>query len=162
VYGSTKIPSNASYYTPKYCTGARLPHAWITAVDQHAIHHQPEVDVSYVSEFSASDIVQRRYSTLDLCAVDSFTFIIAKSNSTWRERIEQVESQLSACKFNTYELGSNFDVVPSPHGEKWVNDAALRSGGGLLVRPDQHILLPLKSDTSVEEIVGALRAHLGQ
>lgn len=34
-------------------------------------------------------------------------------------------------------------------------------GGGILVRPDQHILMVLDADTTAEEVVGAMRVHLG-
>lgn len=166
VYGSDRIPLNASTYTPKYVAGARLAHAWITVTDLTVVHQLPEIDVSYVSEFSASDLSCRKYSILDLCACNAFTFILGDSKgSVWQERIQQVQSHYgeSSCRFNIYLLGVDFDLVlNAEHGQAWAKNAGIIQGGGLLVRPDQHILMPLGSGTTAAEILSALEAHLGR
>lgn len=166
VYGSKEIPANASNYTPKYVVGARLAHVWITITDRTVVHQLPEIDVSYVSEFSSSDISSRRYSTLDLCASNAFTFILGGSpHSAWQERIQQVQSHYkeTGCKFNTHRLGVDFDLVSNEeHGRAWEEKTGISQGGGLLVRPDQHILMALVSGTSTAEILLALEEHLGR
>jgi hypothetical protein len=165
VYGSTSLPPNASSYTPKYISGARLPHAWITLNNPAIAHHLPPVNVSYVPEFTASDITARQYSTLDLCAVGSFTLLLhAADQDAWRERINALRHQYDASgpELNVYLLTADFDIVPSARGQSWVEDARLGDGGGLLVRPDQHILLPLVASTEAAEMLSAMKAHLGR
>jgi hypothetical protein len=153
VYGSTEIPPNASNYVPKYIPGARLPHAWITLRDSIDIDRPPAVDLSYVSELSSDEIALRRYTTLDLCAPDSFTFLISSSPwHLWEKRIQQVKFHYahSGPKIAVYALGADFDLVPGTRG------------GGLLVRPDQHIQMRLEVGTSVEDILSSLKGHLGR
>ena len=166
VYGSSEIPPNASNYVPKYIAGARLPHAWITFRNSTSSSpdRPPAVDVSYVSELSSSEIAQRQFTTLDLCAPDSFTFIVASSES-WQERIQHVKSHYaqSGPRITVYTLGADFDlVIPGPRGKAWIDGAGLNDGGGLLVRPDQHIQMRLESGTSAEEILASLQGHLGK
>ena len=139
MYGDSTVPPHASHYTPKFRAGARLPHAWIT-LESTAL---APVDVSYVDEFSAEDAARRRYSTLDLCACDRFTLI----------------GDLEVRGVNTVRLGKDFELVDED-GKQWAENAGLRSGGGLLVRPDQHILMVLGKETNVGDIEMALSAHL--
>ncbi|EMR63979.1 putative -dichlorophenol 6-monooxygenase protein [Eutypa lata UCREL1] len=72
VYGDKTMPRNASDFTPKFGTGARLPHAWITFEDGKTPRGIGPVDVSYVKELSEKEILARRYSTLDLSNNASF------------------------------------------------------------------------------------------
>ncbi|KAJ9610537.1 hypothetical protein H2200_005314 [Cladophialophora chaetospira] len=140
VYGSQEIPPHASKYAPKFQVGARLPHAWIRMKDSIL---QP-VDVSYVDEFTKEDIELRRYSTLDLCDFDKFTLI----------------GDLEVPGVKTCRVGKDFEVIGSA-GQEWLQGAGLRDGGGLLVRPDQHILMVLTKDTQVEDVKQCMRRHLG-
>lgn len=165
MYGSTSLPPNASSYTPRYISGARLPHAWITLNNSAIAHHLPPVNVSYVPEFTVSDITARRYSTLDLCAVGAFTLLLHSADQgVWRERIDILRHQYdsSGLEINVYLLTVDFDVVSNARGQSWVEDARLGEGGGLLVRPDQHILLPLIASTEAAEILSVMKAHLGR
>ena len=162
VYGSSEIPPNASNYVPKYIPGARLPHAWITFGDSTAIDRPPPVDVSYVSELSSEAVAQRRFTTLDLCAPDCFTFIIG-SLELWAERIQQVKSHYARWgpRIVAYALGTDFDLVSGPRGINWIEGAGLKDDGGLLVRPDQHVQMRLDARTSAEEVLSSLKSHLG-
>jgi hypothetical protein len=139
VYGSNEIPPHASKYTPKFLVGARLPHAWIRPVQPTL----PSVDVSYVDEFTPEEIECRQYSTLDLCDFDKFTLI----------------GNLDVPNVKTLRLGRDFTVVGEA-GVKWVEGAGLERGGGLLIRPDQHILMVLDPDTTVEDVQDCLQRHL--
>ena len=141
VYGSDEIPPHASKYTPKFRVGARLPHAWIR-LRQSSLR---PVDVSYVDEFSAEDIECRKYSTLDLCDIDKFTLI----------------GKLEVPNVKTCRLGEDFEVVEGDTGREWIKGAGLNDGGGLLVRPDQHILMVLKAETKAEEVEACLQQYLG-
>ena len=163
VYGSSEIPPNASNYVPRYIPGARLPHAWITFPESVIIDRPPPVDVSYVSELSLDEVTQRQFTTLDLCAPDCFTFIV-NSLEIWRERIQQVRTHYaqSGPKIAVYALSTDFDLVPGTRGQAWVEGAGLIGGGGLLVRPDQHIQMRLEAGTSGEEILASLKSHLGR
>jgi hypothetical protein len=131
--------------------------------DSTVIDRPPAVDVSYVSELSSEEIARRRFTTLDLCAPDSFTFILGSLES-WDERIRQVRSRYaqSGPKVAVYALGADFELVPGPRADAWIDGAGLRNGGGLLVRPDQHILRQLQSETSAEEVLSSLESHLGK
>lgn len=123
------------------------------------------VNVSYVKEFTTDDITARRYSTLDLCAVGAFTFILhAVAQDVWRERVEYLRDQYHkwGLELNAYFLTMDFDVVPSERTKSWVKDAGLAQGGGLLVRPDQHILIPLRETTGAADILSAMKGHLGR
>ncbi|OCT49141.1 3-(3-hydroxy-phenyl)propionate hydroxylase [Cladophialophora carrionii] len=139
VYGSDTIPPHASRYTPKFQVGARLPHAWIRL----PCSPLKPVDVSYVEEFSPEDVELRQYSTLDLCDLDKFTLI----------------GELEVAGVKTCVPGKDFDVVGEA-GQQWLKGAGLQDGGGLLVRPDQHILMLLDADTKVEEVESCLKQHL--
>jgi hypothetical protein len=164
------VPPNASKYHKQYVSGARLPHAWISVIDQSMVQNLPQIDVSYVSEFNISDVAIRTYSTLDLCAINAFTFILGPpaAPDLWQgivDRVREHYSSASNCKFNVYRLGVDFDIVPTAVGHQWVQDAGLigsGGNGGLLVRPDQHILLALTANMSFGEIISALMKHLGK
>ncbi|KAF4873450.1 4-methyl-5-nitrocatechol 5-monooxygenase [Colletotrichum siamense] len=73
VYGDNRTPPNASKFSPKFVPGARLPHAWIIPTASSAALDMPSIDLSYVKELSPIDVEHRRYSTLDLIKVDTFT-----------------------------------------------------------------------------------------
>jgi FAD binding domain len=167
VYGSTEIPSNASNYTPKYIPGARLPHTWIQFSERSHIQHPPPVDVSYVAEFSDSDIQARQHSTLDLCAPDAFTLIVDGANSSNLERWKALAEQLKAYAWqkgipiNFRYSGVDFEVLPGAQGDAWAKGFGLEEGGGVLVRPDQHVLMVLGKDNSFQEVRRGLEAHLG-
>lgn len=139
MYGSRKIPPHASHYQPKFTVGARLPHAWITVKDSGL---QP-VDVSYVAELSVEETQRRTYSSLDLCAPDEFTLI----------------GDLEVSGVKTVRLGKDFDL-DRPDGDWWLDQTGLRRGGGLLVRPDQHILMVLTADTTTQDVQKVIKEHL--
>jgi hypothetical protein len=122
--------------------GARLPHAWIR-VKQTSL---APVDVSYVDEFSAEDVRQRRYSTLDLCQFDQFTLL----------------GNLDVPGVKTCRLDEDYELIEGTHAQKWIAGAGLIQGGGLLVRPDQHILMVLQNDTTAEEVELCVRQHLSR
>lgn len=167
VYGSTEIPSNASDYTPKYIPGARLPHTWIQFPERSHIQHPPPVDVSYIAEFSAEDVKARQHSTLDLCAPDAFTLIVDGTNAgnleRWRGLAEQIKAYAwqKGIPINFRYSGVDFQVLPGAQGDAWGQGFGLVEGGGVLVRPDQHILMVLGQDSSVLEVRRGLEAHLG-
>ena len=128
-------------------------------------HYLPPIDVSYVRELSASDIAIRKYSTLDLCAVGAFTLIINSTNLTqWAETISALRERYggSGLRLDVCSLDADFDVTDGEKGRAWVVGAGLDDGGGLLVRPDQHILLPLKKGMEREEILDVMQKHLGR
>jgi hypothetical protein len=101
------------------------------------------VDVSYVTEFSAEEVQRRTYSTLDLCEPGQFSLI----------------GDLEVPGVKTFRLGQDFEV-DGPEGHWWLSRAGLLSGGGVLVRPDQHILMILTADTTVKAVQKAIKEHL--
>lgn len=157
VYGSDEIPPHASRYSPRFTPGARLPHSWIKFSD-HCVVDVAPVDVSYVDEFSAEDVKRRQFSTLDLCSRHRFTLILGpptvEEGDSRNDTIEQDVVQV-------VRLGRDFDLVEQ--GDDWAQKAGLKngSGGGLLVRPDQHILAVFTTHPTPQDIETALQQHLG-
>ncbi|EON61505.1 hypothetical protein W97_00720 [Coniosporium apollinis CBS 100218] len=162
VYGSTETPSHASHYKPKFQQGARLPHAWISFRNQNSAPPIQPLDVSYVTEFSPDEVHARRFSSLDLCALDGFTVVVG-SHEEWAARFDALKAATVqwAIKLRLYAADTDFDFMFHDHRDLFDDGAHLSTGGGLLVRPDQHILLELTADVSVEDLQVALSRHLG-
>lgn len=159
VYGINEAPAHASHYTPKFVPGARLPHAWIRFNGPAAL---PPVDVSYMKEFSEQDIKSRQYSTLDLCQYDSFTLLVG-SRDQWSERFQALEAALKrrGVRVALAVAYHDFDFVYERQGLLFANEGNLSSGGGLLIRPDQHLLRLVQPTDSVASIEKSLIEHLG-
>ncbi|KAJ9619096.1 hypothetical protein H2204_012807 [Knufia peltigerae] len=148
VYGDKSIPPHASKYVPSFAVGARLPHAWIRLLRQQSSTkpNLAPVDVSYVDEFSADDIQLRQHSTLDLCDIDKFTLL---------GNLDSVPGVKS------YRLGRDFEVV-GPGADGWLASSGLDKAGGLLVRPDQHILMVLDATNTAKDVEIVLDKYLGR
>lgn len=122
----------------------------------------PPVDVSYVKEFSKEDVEARQYSTLDLCPFDSFTLLVG-SRSEWVERFRTLKESVESLGINVCMrvAGDDFEFVDRKYAELFATKASFGTGGGLLVRPDQHLLQLIKSNDTGEDIAGALLGYLG-
>ena len=168
VYGDHEIPASASLFTPSYRPGARLPHAWLLGKPSRPSFPQiSPIDCSYVAEFSPQEIESRKYSTLDLCAYDAFTFIVDESSARrWTNELERIPYYLptSASKslgINLFVMEQDFHLMPGIRSDAWIKGFQLRNGTGVLVRPDQHILDTFADTLSVEDISRRLILHLG-
>lgn len=119
------------------------------------------MDVSYVTEFTEDDVVSRQYSILDLCALQSFTLLVGNSSS-WNERFKNLEQMAAQAgiKLRMYAADTDFEFVFDNQYQLFGNGAGFAHGGGLLVRPDQHILTRAAADTSAEYLWDELRRHL--
>lgn len=172
VYGSAVYPSHASHYSDKYVPGARLPHAWISPLRTSAVQGVIPADLSYVSELNEADVHARKYSTLDLCAPTSFT-LIQSSSSFAIERgtavLALLQSELASRKqrrktplLKVVAVHRDFDMLPGSNGQSFLEHVGLEVGkdGGILVRPDQHILMLISRDTTPEMIFRRVRDHL--
>lgn len=159
VYGINEAPAHASHYTPKFVPGARLPHAWIRFNGSAAL---PPIDVSYVKEFSEQDIKSRQYSTLDLCRHNCFTLLVG-SRDQWSERFQALEAALKSRGFRVALAVAchDFDFVYEKQELLFANEGNLSSGGGLLIRPDQHLLRLVQPTDSVVSIEQSLLEYLG-
>lgn len=51
--------------------------------------------------------------------------------------------------------------MASRRAEEWVEKLHLKEGGGVLVRPDQHILETRMAETTSEDVHETLAGHLG-
>lgn len=155
----SKAPAHASHYTPKFVPGARLPHAWIRIKGTAALS---PIDVSYVKEFSEEDIKSRQYSTLDLCSYDRFTLLVG-SRDQWAERFQALEAAMEQYGVRVVLVVSHhdFDFVYESQEHLFAVEGKLSSGGGLLIRPDQHILRLVKPTDPVASIEKSLVEHLG-
>jgi hypothetical protein len=162
VYGDKSVPPNASTYTPKFVPGARLPHAWIHIRNSNFMAQNAPVDISYVSELSPDQIAARQYSVLDLCAIDAFTMLVG-SQSAWMDRFRELKRVLGqrGIKLSLFAADEDFTFTNKSHGKLFAEGVELGNGGGLVLRPDQHILLRLASGTTVAEVEADLLKHLG-
>jgi hypothetical protein len=162
VYGDKSVPPSASTHTPKFVPGARLPHAWIHIRNSNFLAQNAPIDISYVSELTSDEIAARQYSVLDLCAIDSFTMLVG-SQSVWMDKFRDLRRTLSQrrIKVNMFAADEDFEFTNELHFKVFTEGVDFENGGGLILRPDQHILTRLSSSTTVEEIQVALIGHLG-
>jgi hypothetical protein len=162
VYGSKEIPPNASDYKPKFIKGARLPHAWIKLPLSTTIVQPSAVDVSYVSEFSEAEVKERKYSTLDVLGLDGFT-VVTTQKQAWIQKLEAVQRnpKLKKVRIQVVSLNDDFELENTASGKTFLEKSDIQKGRSYLVRPDQHILEVLESDTTAADVVKVLAAHLG-
>jgi hypothetical protein len=113
------------------------------------------VDVSYVKELTKDQIQTCQWSTLDLCGPDSWTVILGLGQSP---HIAPVQKHCDAVgvRLNVWRLGVDFEII----GQNWFVDE-LAKGGGLVIRPDQHILSRIAADSTGEDVIAQLNKHLG-
>lgn len=161
VYGSEEIPPNASSYVPKFLPGARLPHAWI---DFRQAEYKPPlqpINVSYVTELRKDEIETRKYSTLDLCSLDSFTMIVAKRRR-WIDCLTAFrKTELSSkLKIHLFGLDDDFRILEKSHRKIYESGLGAGDDVGLLVRPDQHIMMLMPMTITALELEAALRREL--
>jgi hypothetical protein len=83
--------------------------------------------------------------------------ILDEQESQENTRFSEAEKHFKDRKIplNVWRLSIDFDVVR----QSWFESEIHR--GGLLIRPDQHILLRISSLTSSDEIISELDRHLG-
>lgn len=169
VYGTKSVPGDPSAYTPKYIPGARLPHLWVKPLQESIFQGMPPVDLSYIAELSADDRKLRQFSTLDICSFGSFTLIV-NSDPDQEERCQRLIAILNErCNgrvmvpLRIAVLGVDFEIVFSSKGEDWVQQLNLTQGsmGGVLVRPDQHILTVLDGHVSASGLASILLQSIG-
>jgi hypothetical protein len=162
VYGNKAKPPHASHYKPKFVSGARLPHAWIKPTNPKSATSLPPQDISYVKELTPAQINSCQYSILDLCSYDSFTLLVGPTGH-WKEKFTALQERFEKTNINLrlFVLGTDFQFANDAHKTLFLEQGGFRSGGGLLVRPDQHILLKVSSSASVVELEITLREHLG-
>lgn len=128
----------------------------------------PPTDLSHVHELSVEDQSLRQFSTLDLCRLDQFTLIV-NSTPGQTERAKEIENLVKSSKVSTpprlriVTLGEDFEIIFKEKAEEWLDRFQLGSGqfGGVLLRPDQHILFLLTSQTTAQEAANAVREHIG-
>jgi 2-polyprenyl-6-methoxyphenol hydroxylase-like FAD-dependent oxidoreductase len=161
IYGDTGIPANASHYTPTYTPGARLPHAWLGQIVPSIARQLQPVNLGYVHEMSFHEAKARSYSTLDLCGPDAWTVLLPSLNSSMDQTAAELAGMHHSLKFHIFKLGREFDLLPGAAGAAWAQDSGLKSGSGLLVRPDQHILAVLNPETRSSDIFQLVQQFLG-
>ena len=167
IYGDNEVPATASLYVPSYRAGARLPHAWLRKAPASSLTQLPPIDNSYVREFSAASLINKQFSTLDLCNFSAFTFIFSlESESHWTKVLAEVRSRLPkfaafSLKVNTAIWGKDFELVTGAKGNEWLMGMQLENGAAVLVRPDQHILSCHTKHAGDEEVLESLVTFLG-
>ncbi|KAH8883509.1 hypothetical protein GQ53DRAFT_882741 [Thozetella sp. PMI_491] len=162
VYGNKEAPPNASDFTPKFSPGARLPHAWIAFPEGRVLVSQQPVDVSYVKEFSQSQVAAREYSTLDLCGFDSITLIVS-SFEAWAGKLAAFKQAMSlkGIDFQVWVANRDFAFVDQQGAQLFEKGAGFADGGALLVRPDQHILGRLSQEATSADLESLVLVDLG-
>ncbi|CAG8197121.1 unnamed protein product [Penicillium nalgiovense] len=165
VYGATKPPAHASHYSPKFVPGARLPHAWISfpnqlspeteAAKRSSLPQKP-VDVFYIKEFVEDQVRAFQWSTLDLCGPDSWTLVLGQEQEIPHITFLQKHFNMIGVRLNIWRLGVDFEIIR----QSWFIDE-LANGGGVLIRPDQHILARVSDGTNGEHLIMEVNKHLG-
>ncbi|OQE77006.1 hypothetical protein PENNAL_c0063G11820 [Penicillium nalgiovense] len=165
VYGATKPPAHASHYSPKFVPGARLPHAWISfpnqlspeteAAKRSSLPQKP-VDVFYIKEFDEDQVRAFQWSTLDLCGPDSWTLVLGQEQEIPHITFLQKHFNMIGVRLNIWRLGVDFEIIR----QSWFIDE-LANGGGVLIRPDQHILARVSDGTNGEHLIMEVNKHLG-
>ncbi|KAI0136212.1 FAD binding domain-containing protein [Xylariales sp. AK1849] len=162
VYGREQPPPHASHYSPKFVAGARLPHAWIKFQESKVPAHFTPIDVSYVKEWTGEEISGRAASTLDLCPFDSLTLIVG-SRGAWGQRVQTCRGSLKRhnIQISLWASDTDFEFVYPKQEQLFAQGAQLADGGGILVRPDQHILAILDPEASTKDVGQLVLDHLG-
>ena len=147
--------------------GARLPHAWISfpgtpsdaSVTVPSSLPSEPVDVSYVTELSQEQVQACQWSTLDLCAPDTFTLLLGARNVMSVSHVVRLRKYCEAisARLNIWRLGTDFDIIK----QAWFAEK-LNQTGGILVRPDQHIMMMMSRESTVEDVISILNGHLGK
>ncbi|RSL91330.1 hypothetical protein CEP51_000332 [Fusarium floridanum] len=163
VYGDKETPPHASKFSPKFTPGGRLPHAWIKPRRGAASFKLAPLDVSYVKEFHQDGINARQFSTLDLLDFDSFTLIVSSRN-TWATRFDQLHklTQSSGINLRLCSVDEDFEFVFEEQQDTYNKGSGILQGGGLLVRPDQHLLGCVDEKATAEDLALLVLAHLGK
>ena len=89
--------------------------------------------------------------------------MLVGSDCIWQTEFERITSLLPdrAISINIVVMEAEWYFVLEKQAQLWKENVAFGLGGGLLVRPDQHILMVLGRDTTAEDVAGQLSSHLG-
>ena len=160
VYGDQTIPANASDFTPRYCVGSRLPHAWIRFAPDSSIEPPVPVDLSYIpdAELPAKRKQTMTHSTLDLVSPSAVTIIVDDRIDAHAELVAHLHAH--RVPVHIARLGVDF-TVGCEKGEAWARACGLDHGGAIAVRPDQHILARIEHGQSAEPAAADILAALG-
>ncbi|RSL85489.1 hypothetical protein CDV31_016552, partial [Fusarium ambrosium] len=163
VYGDKETPPHASKFSPKFTRGGRLPHAWIKPRRGAASFKVAPLDVSYVKEFHQDGINARQFSTLDLLDFDSFTLIVSSRNA-WATRFDRLHklTRSSGINLRLCSVDEDFEFAFEEQQDTYNKGSGILKGGGLLVRPDQHLLGCVNEKATAEDLALLVLAHLGK
>lgn len=162
IYGDTSIPTSASHFVPSFQRGARLPHAWLgDKVPPFVREKIKPVNLGYVHELSQQEVEAKSYSSLDLCSADAWTILLPATDSSVDEAATELQKTAPRLKLNILKLERDFNILPGDVGDAWIRDSGLGSGRGLMVRPDQHILCSIDSNTKSSELTQIIHDFLG-
>jgi hypothetical protein len=116
------------------------------------------VDVSYVTELNEDQIRECQWSTLDLCAPNAFTLILGTEDTQLVSQLAHIREycRVMGVAFNSWHLGTEFNIVR----QRWFSTELNNSG--VLVRPDQHIMIKVTEETTGDKLIAILSSHLGK
>jgi hypothetical protein len=157
IYGDTDNPEHASHFEASFAPGARLPHAWLMGALPTKLTQPKVSDLSYVREIDPEQILNKKFSTLDLCGFDAWTLLLPRNGHNSLNLI----TNMSNLRINAFLLGNDFQVLSSDASETWVSGSGLREGRSILVRPDQHIFGTFKTEPEAEEMIVKLNELYG-
>lgn len=140
--------------------GARLPHAWIEPLSDSLLL-PPAVNLDYVYELGTLQRQRRKFSSLDLCAYCVVTFLVADSPNIYDVVREATAAMPVKIPVNIFVYGRDFAAISGSSGYGWARSCGLLDGGGIIIRPDQHILAILRADVSARKVTCILKEHLG-
>jgi hypothetical protein len=110
-----------------------------------------------VREIDPEQILNKKFSTLDLCGFDAWTLLLPRNGQTSQNLITKMQN----LRINALSLGNDFQVLKSDAGETWVSGSGLREGRSILVRPDQHIFGTFKTEPEAEQMIVKLNELYG-
>jgi hypothetical protein len=116
------------------------------------------VDVSYVTELNKEQIQECQWSTLDLCAPAAFTLILGTEDIQVVSHITHIQEYCrgKGVAFDFWRLGTDFNIVR----QGWFSTELNKSG--VLVRPDQHIMMRVTEETTGNNLIAMLGNHIGK
>lgn len=111
-----------------------------------------------MTELDEKQIESLRWSTLDLCAPDAFTLILGAKDNRLCFDVAQIRKYCEAknLRLNIWQLGTDFEFI----SQKWLS-MNLNQMGGILVRPDQHIMMVITDTTTGSDVISKIDGHLG-
>lgn len=105
-----------------------------------------------MEELSREENSRKKYSTLDLRALDAWTLLFSQSSPI----SQVVTTKVPSLKINSFSLGDDFAILNSNAGDASLHGSGLRVSRAILVRPGHRIFGTFKTGTEAKELITKL------